>query len=199
VAKAPEPPPEKPAPARPAKKEVPAKAGKAVKTAKAAKAKPEPRRAPARQAPAAEPEAPAPAPAPARKSGGDPLLDVGGDDDLAKELSGGAKKRSVYVPPAPGSELPERVSDPQIIEAVVGRKPALAACVAEQKASDPSVAGTLMLRWSISPDGAVREVKNLSSEYARQPIVQCISGVVKGTRFPKSRLGRDVEGFPFKF
>jgi hypothetical protein len=91
------------------------------------------------------------------------------------------------------------VSDPQLIEAVVSRKPALAACVAEQKAADPSVGGTLMLRWSISPDGAARDVKNLSAEYARQPIVQCISGVVKGTRFPKSRLGREVEGFPFKF
>jgi hypothetical protein len=193
VAKAPEPPPQKPAPARPARKETPAKAGKG---AKVARAKPEPKQAPERRV-EATPEPPAPAPA--RKPAGDPLLDVGGDDDLAKELSGGAKKRSVYVPPAPGSELPERVSDPQLIEAVVSRKPALAACVAEQKAADPSVGGTLMLRWSISPDGAARDVKNLSAEYARQPIVQCISGVVKGTRFPKSRLGREVEGFPFKF
>jgi hypothetical protein len=174
-----------------------------VRTAKPAKKqKPEPKPAPARRRPerqvaAAEPPAPAPAP---RKPAGDPLLDVaGGDDELARDLSGTSKKRSVYVPPAPGAELAERVGDPQIIEAVLGKKPALAACVEEQRAADPSAKGTLMLRWTIAPDGAVKDVKNLSAEYARQPIVACITAVVRSTRFPKTRLGREVEGFPFKF
>jgi len=103
------------------------------------------------------------------------------------------------VPPAPGSDLPERVTDSQIIEAIVGKKAALSACVEEQRAASADAKGPLMLRWSIAPDGAVRDVKSLSDGLGRQPIVGCISGVVKSTRFPRSRLGREVDGFPFKF
>jgi len=167
-----------------------------------ARAKPEPKgkRKPERKVATAErAAAPEPTAAP-RKPAGDPLLDLGGggDDELSKELSGAGKKH-VYVPPAPGSDLPDRVTDPQIIEAVLGKKPALAGCVEQQRAADPGTRGTLLLRWGIAPDGSVREVRSLSSEYAKQPIVPCISAVVKSIRFPRSRLGREVESFPFKF
>jgi hypothetical protein len=165
------------------------------------RARPEPKakKKPERQVAAGPERAPSAAQPAPRKPAGDPLLDVAaGDDDLSKELSGAGKK-NVYIPPAPGSDLAERVSDPQIIEAVLGKKPALAGCVEQQRAADPTAKGTLLLRWGIAPDGSVREVRNLSSEYARQPIVPCISSVVKSIQFPRSRLGRDVESFPFKF
>ncbi|MBI5071176.1 MAG: AgmX/PglI C-terminal domain-containing protein, partial [Deltaproteobacteria bacterium] len=181
---APAPPAEKPVEKAPAPRraEAPKKATPAKKPAR-----PEPR--PARRVAAAEP-------APARKPAGDPLLDVAGDDDITRDTG---KRRSVYVPPAPGADLPERVTDSQIIEAIVGKKAALSSCVEEQRAAGAEAKGPLMLRWSIAPDGAVRDVRNLSEGLARQPIVGCISGVVKGTRFPRSRLGREVDGFPFKF
>jgi hypothetical protein len=178
TAAAPEAPPHAAKPAR----EASHKAARAAKKAK----------------PAREPERRVAA-APARKPAGDPLLDVGGDDDLAKDLGGGGKKRSVYVPPAPGSEVSERVTDPQIIEAIVGKKTSLQACVEEQKAAGGDARGPLMLRWTILPDGSVKDVRSLSQDLARQPIVPCITGVVKSTRFPRSRLGREVEAFPFKF
>jgi hypothetical protein len=180
----PAPPPEAEAPKAPAAK--PARNGGAARAAKAKPARREPERRVA-SAPAS------------RKPAGDPLLDVGGEDDLSKDLAGAGKKRSVYVPPAPGSDLPDRVGDPQIIEAIVGKKAALQACVDEQKATGSDARGPLMLRWTILPDGSVKDVKSLSDVLARQPIVPCISGVVKSTRFPRSRLGREVEAFPFKF
>ena len=76
---------------------------------------------------AARPTASAAAPtavaeAPRKKPAGDPLLDVGGDDELERELSGTKPKRNVYVTPAIGAELPESVSVSQINEAVVGQK-----------------------------------------------------------------------------
>jgi hypothetical protein len=180
-------PPEKEAAAKPPAREREASAARPSR-----KPKPEPER------PARKPERTAAAPAP-KKPAGDPLLDVGGDDDLARELSGDGRKRSVYVPPAMGADLPESVSDSQLNESLISMKASLSACVAEQRAADPSVHGALLLSWSIAPDGSVRSLKNASPEHARQPISACISGVVRAVRFPKTRGGREVERFPFRF
>jgi hypothetical protein len=144
------------------------------------------------------PEPPPPAPA-ARKPAGDPLLDVG-DDELERELSSGSKpKRSVYVPPAPGADLPENVSVSQINEAVMGQKSALLRCIEQQRAADSEARGTLKMRWLISGDGSVRDVRVLSDEFSRQPISPCITGVVKSLRFPRSRTTGQEVVFPFKF
>jgi predicted Zn finger-like uncharacterized protein len=177
-------PPAEPPRASPPAKEAPSKGARTAKKTKPARKEPERRVAAA---------------APAKKPAGDPLLDVGSDDELTKDLAGGGKKRSVYVPPPPGSDLPDRVSDPQIIEAIVGKKTSLQACVEEQKAAGGDARGPLMLRWTILPDGSVKDVRSISEGLARQPIVPCITSVVKSTRFPRTRLGREVEAFPFKF
>jgi hypothetical protein len=124
---------------------------------------------------------------------------VGGDDEVEKELSGRGAKRSVYVPPAMGSGLPDSVSVSQINEAVVGQKTALMRCIDRQKAADPDARGTLKVRWIIGGDGSVRDVRLLTSEYARQPIAPCITSVVKGIRFPRSRTAGQEVVFPFKF
>jgi hypothetical protein len=177
----------------------------------------------ARPAPAPTPRveapvrAPAPAPAPSetaraevrapsaavaeapRKKSGDPLLDVGGDDELEKELASNKPRRSVYVPPAIGSDLPENVSVSQINEAVVGHKAALVRCIEQQKAADPEAKGTLKLRWIIGGDGVARDVRVLSEDLVKQPIAPCISNVVKDIRFPRSRTAGQEVVFPFKF
>ena len=153
------------------------------------------------EAPAAA-DAPAAPPAVAaapRKPAGDPLLDVEGGDEVERELSGKPAKRSVYVPPAIGSDVPESVSVSQINEAVAGQKGALVTCTEQQRAASPDVSGTLRLRWTILADGSVRDVRNLSDDLARQPIASCISGVVRGIKFPRSRTAGQEVVFPFKF
>ncbi|GEJ55928.1 GYF domain-containing protein [Anaeromyxobacter diazotrophicus] len=204
------PPAAAPAPAAPAREPARAEAPPAREPARAA--------APSRRAPAEPPARPArrpaapqrvassePAPRPApepparRKPAGDPLLDVGGDEELEKELGGKPTKRSVYVPPALGADLPDSVSQSQIQEAVAGQKSALLRCIEQQRAADPNARGTLRLRWLITGDGGVREVRVLSDEFARQPVAPCISGVVKGIRFPRSRTTGQEVVFPFKF
>jgi hypothetical protein len=55
------------------------------------------------------------------------------------------------------------------------------------------------MRWMISGDGSVREVRTLTSEYANGQFAQCITGVVKGIRFPQSKTTGQEVTFPFQF
>jgi predicted Zn finger-like uncharacterized protein len=143
-----------------------------------------------------------PPPPPPRKKGSDPLDFESGsaDSDFEKELNGGGNKNShVYIPPAPGSEVADSVTNSQITEAVAGKISALRKCISEQKAADPDLKGVLKMRWGIRPDGGVKDVRCLSDEFASQPFARCIAGVVRSIRFPKTRSGNDGVDFPFNF
>ena len=52
------------------------------------------------------------------------------------------------------------------------------------------------MAWTIQADGAPKDVRCLTPELANGPFAQCITGVVKGIRFP--RLG-DPKGQPVTF
>jgi predicted Zn finger-like uncharacterized protein len=189
-------------PAAPSAERAPPRAERRV-----AKAEPRParreapsrREAPARaEAPAAE-APPAPAPAPSRKKDG--LLDFDTNDSALDEaLGGGSSGRSVYVPPARAAPaLPDKLSPAQINESVANRIDALRKCVSEQKSRDPDATGVLKLRWTIAGDGSVRDVKTLTTEYAQGPFSQCITGVVRSIRFPRSATAGQEVTFPFSF
>jgi predicted Zn finger-like uncharacterized protein len=154
---------------------------------------------PARVERVARREDPSPEPAarPARKSNDVLDFDSGGDAALDEALGGKGSGRSVYVPPAPGggSTIPERVTDSQVNETILTRVSALQGCLAENK----SGSGVLKLRWSISPDGAVQNLRNVTPETANTPFAQCVTGVLRGLRFPKTQQGRTDVTFPFKF
>jgi hypothetical protein len=124
------------------------------------------------------------------------------DAALEAALGGGSasSSRSVYVPPPAGATaLPAKLSTDQINEAVLGRVDALRRCVSEQKARDPDATGTLKMHWVVGPDGGVRDVRTLTPEYANGQFAQCITGVVRSIRFPRSTTtGPDVT-FPFRF
>jgi hypothetical protein len=153
-------------------------------------------------APQAAPAAPPP-PAPRAQSDGDDdidkILSGSGGSAPAASSAGAPKKRSVYVPPALGSDLAENVSVSQINEAVLGQKPALMRCIEQQRAAEPDTRGTLKLRWVIAGDGGVRDVRVVSDEFSRQPIASCISSIVRGLHFPRSRTTGQEVVFPFKF
>ena len=161
----------------------------------------EPARAPAPKA-AAQAEPPPPAPKAAAKKKDSVLdFDQGAEDDLAAALGG--TKKNVYVPPKAGAgnpPAPERLSDAQITESVRLHVEALRRCAAEQQAREPGAKGTLKMAWTIQPDGSPKDVRCLTPELAQGPFAGCISGVVRGIRFP--RIG-DARGqqvtFPFGF
>ncbi len=163
---------------------------------KTARAEPPPRREPPRVA------ATQPTPPPPPKKKGESLLDFEGNDkalDDALGGGGGGSRRSVYVPPARSDALPEKVSPGDINGAVAQRIDSLRRCVSEQKARQPDASGTIRMRWIIQGDGSVRDVKCLTSEYAEGQFAQCIGGVVKTIRFPRSATTGQEVTFPFNF
>jgi predicted Zn finger-like uncharacterized protein len=193
VAKA-EPPPAKAEPPPP-----PAKHAAAAKGAPPAHEKPATRTQVAR----AEPPAAEPPPAPTRKAR-DPLLDFDGggkdDDALNAALGTSPSGRSVYVPG--GTAKPAAatsVTDSQVTGAILTKRDALAACVAGQRKSDPEASGTIKMGWSIAPDGTPQNVRCLTPEFASTEFARCVSGVLRGVRFPASSTGRADVSFPLKF
>jgi hypothetical protein len=165
---------------------------------------PPPRREPAREtrvATATPPPAPAPEPTTQRKRSGSVLDFESNDAALDEALGGGSSSsgRSVYVPPRPGGEVPAKLSSAQINESVAQRIDGLQRCVSEQKARDAEATGTLKMRWIIAGDGSVRDVKCLSPEYASGQFAQCLAGVVKTIKFPRSTSTGQEVTFPFKF
>lgn len=165
-----------------------------------------PRREPAREetrvAAAVPTPTPTPAPAAPARRKGDSVLDFESNDAALDEALGGggsSTSRSVYVPPRPGGEVPAKLSPAQINEAVAGRIDALRTCVSEQKTREPDTTGVLKMRWTIGGDGAVREVKTLTPEYADGKFAQCIGGVVRSIKFPRSQTTGQEVTFPFQF
>ena len=71
--------------------------------------------------------------------------------------------------------------------------------MSEQKARDADATGTLKMRWIITGDGSVRDVKCLTPEFASGQFVQCLSGVVRTIKFPRSTTTGQEVTFPFKF
>jgi hypothetical protein len=138
----------------------------------------------------------------AKKKDGLLDFDQGGDDDLAAALGSGAGGRKVYVPPAAGAATPapDRLSDGQILESVKLHSEELRRCVSEQQAREPGVKGTIRMAWVIQADGTTRDVRCLTPEYAQGDFARCMTGVVRGIRFPSvgDPKGQNVT-FPFTF
>ncbi|HEY6105185.1 MAG TPA: GYF domain-containing protein, partial [Anaeromyxobacteraceae bacterium] len=192
---APQPPAPVPPPAAPAAAAPPASSQAAPRKKAAPPPAPAEKPAPKKVAQAEPP----PSPAPRKKGSGDPFGGGGADDEFEKLLNE-PPKRSVYVPPAPGGEVAEKVSTGQIQEAVAGKMGSLRDCLARQQATDPDAHGEVTVTWDIEPDGRPAAVSTGKAQ--NQPFAQCLVGVVKSIRFPKSRLGNrgdDKIRFPFRY
>jgi predicted Zn finger-like uncharacterized protein len=192
------PPPAPPPPETPAAKPAAAPASKKAKAPAAAPARPA-RQAVAQATPAPRPAAEKPA---AKKKDGLLDFDQGGEDDLAAALGSGTGGRKVYVPPAVGgaAAAPDRLSDAQIMEAVKLHSDDLQRCVSEQRAREPGAKGTIKVAWLIALDGAPRDVRCITPEYAQGEFARCLVGVVRTIRFPRisDPKGQSIT-FPFQF
>jgi predicted Zn finger-like uncharacterized protein len=146
-------------------------------------------------------ETPPPPPSPTRKKGGDLLDFESNDAALDAALGGGSSPsgRTVYVPPARASALPDKVSPGDINGAVAQRMDSLRRCVSEQKAREPDATGTLKMRWIIQADGSPHDVKCITPEYAKGAFAQCIVGVLRTVQFPRSTTKGQEVTFPFNF
>jgi predicted Zn finger-like uncharacterized protein len=140
----------------------------------------------------------------------------GGDDEFEREFGGGgdAKKKpaaaepekkrsgSVYIPPAVGSadaNVPDSLGQSDIMQVVLGNKSAIVTCVNEQKAKQPGLSGTLVMRWTIQTTGKTTGVSAQTEEFKSTPMATCIGGLIRSWKFPKHKTQGDPINFPFKF
>ncbi len=133
------------------------------------------------------------------------------DDDFDREF-GGEKKRtavpkseqpkkpsSVYVPPAPGAEVPETLGTGDIMQIVVANKPAILKCAAEQKKRDSSLSGKIVMTWTVLSTGKTTNISCASEEFRSSYMAQCMNGLIKTWQFPRHKVQGDPINFPFTF
>ena len=101
--------------------------------------------------------------------------------------------------PAGSTNMPEKLSQSDIMKVVAANKPAITNCVNEQKKKSPGISGKLVMRWTIQPSGRTTGVTVKSDEFKKTYMASCISGLIKGWTFPKHRKQGDPIDFPFTF
>jgi hypothetical protein len=127
--------------------------------------------------------------------------ELGFTDKPAPAPANTRKLQNVYVPPAPGEELPERLTSADIMRVVVSNKASVAGCIQEHRArTQPGAKGKFVARWSVLPDGSTEGATVESAEFRGTPLAQCIEGLVSGWKFPRHRVAQQEPiRFPFTF
>jgi predicted Zn finger-like uncharacterized protein len=110
-----------------------------------------------------------------------------------------SKKPNVYVPPAPGGEVPESLGTAEIMQVVVDHKPTIMRCVEEQKKRDPSLTGPIVMSWTILASGKTTAISCASDEFKSTYMAQCLTGLIKMWQFPRHKVQGEPINFPFKF
>ncbi|MGC4115853.1 MAG: AgmX/PglI C-terminal domain-containing protein [Myxococcales bacterium] len=139
------------------------------------------------------------------------------DDDFENIFGGDGKKaepaptpkaekdkpKTVYIPPAPGSgstPAKAQLEQSDIMAVVVENKSMIKACVDETKAKDPGASGTIVMRWTILPNGGVSNIQVKTEEYRKTPLSACLTNGIKKFKFPAySGAQMPPVDFPFKF
>lgn len=134
------------------------------------------------------------------------------DEDFARELGFTEKpkseprpnpkaSRSVWIPPAPGEAIPERLTSADIMRVVVEHKASIAGCIQAHKArTQADAVGRLVARWSIRPDGTTAGATVETAEFQGTPLARCIEDLVRGWKFPRHRVAQqEPVRFPFTF
>ncbi len=133
------------------------------------------------------------------------------DEEYARELGFTDKpaqvrpdpkaSRNVYIPPAPGEDIRERLTSADIMRVVVSHKAAIAGCIQEHRArTQPGVKGQFVARWSVLPDGSTASPTVETAAFRGTPLAQCIEGLVQGWKFPRHRVAQQEPiRFPFTF
>lgn len=185
--------------------------------ASAAGSAPQPRR---QTPPPPEPVAPAPVStkghkAPQEEKAADDPTNL--DDSLDKEFEkqlGFSKdapkykpedprsKRSVYIPPEPGKELPESLSTSDVMQVVSSHKEAIVSCIEAHKPAHTSDSGRdrFVVRWRVLPTGDAVDALVETEGLQGTPFARCIEGQVRSWKFPQHRVqSREPVRFPFTY
>ena len=103
----------------------------------------------------------------------------------------------------PGHDLPEArgALAPEAIKAViVAHRQDARSCYEATLQRDTSLAGRIVMTWTIGPSGAVTRVEVKSSTMKDPGVQDCLVGRIKAWLFPAPADGDDVEvTYPFAF
>lgn len=171
-----------------------------------------------RQTPPPAPVAPAPAPArkasQADKAADDPTnFDDALDKEFEKQLGispdspkykaeDPRSKRSVYIPPEPGKNLPESLGTSDIVQVVSSHKEAILSCIATHRPAHTSDSGKdrFVVRWRVLPTGDAVDALLETEGLQGTPFARCIEGQVRSWKFPQHRVqSREPVRFPFTY
>ena len=130
--------------------------------------------------------------------GGEMKSEQGFSDSEGPKVKG---KQPGYIPPAPGSfsDVKDSLGSADIMEVVLASKLALGKCVELQRKLNPTISGTLLMRWIILSSGRTRDVEVVSLEFKGTPIASCIGALISAMQFPKHQQQGEAITFPFKF
>lgn len=120
-------------------------------------------------------------------------------DDAQKKPESN-RVRSVWIPPAPGENLPQTLMPEDIQQVVAANQPAITSCIQRHKDALPGLnGGRFTMRWFIHPTGSTYQVAMETQALKGTAMATCIEGVVRGWKFPKHQTQMGPIRFPFIF
>jgi hypothetical protein len=123
-----------------------------------------------------------PDPPPSGKRTCDPILDLG-----CKETTGGRSGGG-------GGNLPEKLSQADVLVVIKGGQPSVQACARKN-----GVTGLVKVKWNIEGSGKTTDVTMGDSKYAGTPFASCVAGEVRKWKFGRFTGPTTPVTFPFKF
>jgi hypothetical protein len=125
-------------------------------------------------------------------------------DGIAKKLALAPKKQAGPVRgKVTGMKSATKVSgqlDPARVYAVIDANIAkIQACYERRLQADPSLAGRITFRWTVTPTGSVTGVQQHVSTVSDPKVASCIKQVLERLRFPKPDGGSVEISYPFIF
>ncbi|MDY7226033.1 AgmX/PglI C-terminal domain-containing protein [Hyalangium rubrum] len=127
--------------------------------------------------------------------------ELGFTDDAPAHAPESKGPKAVYIPPAPGVNLPEKLTPQDIQQVVVANQPAIVSCLRRFKDSVPEGSGgKFVMRWFVHADGSTYGTMMETSALRGTPLATCLEGLVRGWKFPKHRVQQqEPVRFPFTF
>ncbi len=120
-------------------------------------------------------------------------------DDAQKKPESN-RVRSVWIPPAPGENLPQTLKPEDVQQVVAANQPAITSCIQRHKDALPGLSGgKFTMRWFIHPTGSTYQVAMETQALKGTAMATCIEGVVRGWKFPKHQTQMGPIRFPFIF
>jgi hypothetical protein len=125
---------------------------------------------------------------------------LGFTDDAVRNEPEKHGVKSVWIPPAPGGDLPQTLKPEDIQQVVAANQPAITSCIQRHKEAIPGLnGGKFMMRWFIHPNGSTYQVAMETQVLRGTAMATCIEDLVRGWKFPKHQTQMGPIRFPFIF